>query len=189
MQKKLINEYDSTKNMLNTLRKLNESKYIQTNILKEQSQEQRISTDSSTSPLPGDDPAEDQAQIKINNDITVINDVDVKMLSSDPNDMGLQDQQKQSISTLIDNFRQQVSQIAEFKPGMVINQDQIRLDGSLPDYDMKFTIIAGKEMGTYVNAEMLKLDSTVTDMMTKLYKFETTFKQTLEPFITQRQNN
>ena len=66
MQKKLMTEYDSTKNMLNTLRKLNESK--QTGTLREQSQEQRISYDTSTFPKGEEQPSTQSMK----NDLMVI---------------------------------------------------------------------------------------------------------------------
>jgi hypothetical protein len=111
------------------------------------------------------------------------------MLSSDEADMNLTDSQKTAISSLIDNFRQQVSQIVEFTPGMTINENQIRLDGKLTDEDVSFVLIAGEESGVYINADMLKLENNVGVMLEKLAKFEDTFKTSMEPLITQRDNN
>jgi hypothetical protein len=119
----------------------------------------------------------------------VINDVEVKMLSSDEADMELSDEQKETISGLIDNFKQQVSQIVEFQPGMTINPNQIRLDGKLTDEDINFVLIAGEDSGTFINAEMLKLESNVGLMLEKLVKFEETYKTALEPIIQSRNNN
>ena len=185
MQKKLISEYDNTKRMLNTLRKLNENTYSKKNAINEQSQEQRNSVDGSMN----QDDSDESLHMQLKNDITVINGVDVKLLSSDNADMKLTEPQKQSISGLIDNFKSQVSQIVDFKPGMTINEKQIRLDGTISDFDIKFTLIAGDQAGCYLNADMLKLEADVTTVIDKLVKFELTFKQALEPFITQRQNN
>ena len=103
--------------------------------------------------------------------------------------MKIDENQKTAISTLIDNFKQQVSQIVEFDPGMTINQEQIRLDGYLPDEDINFVFIAGKDSGTYINAEMLKLEHETGNMLEKLAKFEETYKTALEPIISQRDNN
>ena len=97
--------------------------------------------------------------------------------------------QKTAISGLIDNFRQQVSQIVEFDPGMTISERQIRLDGKLTDGDISFVFIAGEESGVYVNAEMLKIEAETLVVMEKLVKFEETYKTTMEPMITQRDNN
>ena len=134
-------------------------------------------------------PLSDEASKEQKNDVIVINDVDVKLLSTDETDMELNDNQKTTISTLIDNFKQQVSQIAEFDPGITMNQDQIRMDGSLPDEDINFVFIAGVDSGIYINADMLKLEQNVATALEKLAKFNETFKTSLEPLINQRDNN
>lgn len=176
--------YDETKKMLNTLRKLNES-VSSSKTLREQSQEQRISSDSSTFPK-NDDPSSNS---QMNDDLMVINDVEVKLLSNDNLDMKLMDDQKNAISGIVDNFKQQVSQIVDFEPGFTISPNQIRLDGTLTDDDVNFVLIAGDEGGLYINADMLKTDSEVMIMLDKLVKFEPTFKTAMEPLISQRNNN
>ena len=122
-------------------------------------------------------------------DFVVINDVEVKILSTDKLDMKLDEDQKTSISNLIDNFKQQVNQIVDFEPGMSINENQIRLDGSLPDQDINFVLIAGQEAGVYINAEMLKLETEVGNLMEKLVKFQATFETSMNPLIQLRNNN
>jgi len=164
--------YDDTKKMLNTLRKLNENRAFSNNILREEIETQQ--------------PQNQEPQEK---DFTVINDVEVKLLSGDPADMNLLDDQKTAISTLIDNFRQQVDQIVEFKPGMSINPDQVRLDGTLTNEDISFVFIAGKESGVYINADMLKLEQNTATALEKLVKFQSTFETSMEPLLTQRDNN
>ena len=164
--------YDDTKKMLNTLRKLNENRAFSNNILREEIETQQL-----------------QNQEPQEKDFTVINDVEVKLLSGDPADMNLLDDQKTAISTLIDNFRQQVDQIVEFKPGMSINPDQVRLDGTLTNEDISFVFIAGKESGVYINADMLKLEQNTATALEKLVKFQSTFETSMEPLLTQRDNN
>ena len=174
MQMKTKTEYDVTKSMLKTIRTLTESKTSNRSINE---------TEEFESPLS------DEASKEQKNDIIVINNVDVKLLSTDQTDMELNDNQKTTISTLIDNFKQQVSQIAEFDPGITMNQDQIRMDGSLPDEDINFVFIAGVDSGVYINADMLKLEQNVATALEKLAKFNETFKTSLEPLINQRDNN
>lgn len=163
MQKKIISSYDDTKKMLNTLRKLNETK-SSFNTLREQ-----------------EEPTGD--------DITVINDVDIKLVSSDTVDLELTEEQKNTISGLIDSFREQVSQIAELKPGFTFNETQIRLDGSITDLDINFVFIVGDEGGLYLNADMLLIDNDVMTTITKLSKFELTFRDTIEPLLRERKTN
>lgn len=163
MQKKIISSYDDTKKMLNTLRKLNETK-SSFNTLREQ-----------------EEPTSD--------DITVINNVDIKLVSSDTVDLELTEEQKNTISGLIDSFREQVSQIAELKPGFTFNETQIRLDGSITDLDINFVFIVGDEGGLYLNADMLLIDNDVMTTITKLSKFELTFRDTIEPLLRERKTN
>jgi hypothetical protein len=159
--------YDETKKMLNTLRRLNESKKdIKT--LQEQ---------------------ESEASSQTNDEIDVINDVDIKMLSTDNMDLKLSDDQKNTISGLIDSFREQVSQLAKLEPGLTINMNQIRLDGSIPDIDLNFVLITGDESGFYVNADMLKIEDETLSEIEKLLKFQLIFEDTLNPIIRQRNNN
>jgi len=106
-----MSNYDQTKKMLNTLRRINESNKIYGNILREDEQE-----------IPTVDNNTDTQD-----DITVINDVDVKIVSSDEIDMKISEEDKTSISGLIDNFKSQVSNLVEFDPGLTITQEQIRL--------------------------------------------------------------
>lgn len=167
-------DYDVTKNMLKTIRSITETKVLK------QSINEVVEFESTLS---------DNTNQEQKNDITVINNVDVKLLSTDQADMTLSETQKTTISGLIDNFKQQVSQIAEFDPGMTINQDQIRLDGYLSDEDINFVFIAGIESGVYINADMLKLEQNVATALEKLAKFEETFKTSIEPLINQRDNN
>jgi chaperone required for assembly of F1-ATPase len=160
--------------MLKTIRTLTESK-LSNKTINEQSE-----------PIT---PLINKTEEEQNDDITVINDVDVKLVSSDESDMKLSDQQKGGISQIIDGFRQQVSQIVDFHPGFTITQNQIRLDGSITELDIDFVFIAGDESGIYINADMLKLEQDTATMLEKLAKFEETYKTSMDPLITYRKNN
>lgn len=179
MQNKQSIGYDDTKRMLNTLRKLNENKSSSKPML-ESIQENRMSS-------LGDNSGDPTEQTK--NDIEVINDVDVKLISTDSNDLKLFDNQKNQISTIIDSFRSEISELAVFEPGFTINQNQIRLDGSIPDMDINFVLISGNESGLYINADMLKLEDENMEILEKLIRFEMSFKNAMDPIITDRNNN
>lgn len=165
--------YDDTKKMLNLMRQLNENTVKSKKTIREQIEQN----------------AEENPIKQQKDDITVINDVDVKMLSSDPADMELLDDHKNTISGIIDSFREQISQITNFEPGLTINQTQIRLDGSIPEQDVNFVIISGDESGLYINADMLKVDSETLLILQKLSKFEQPFKDAMEPILRDRNNN
>lgn len=175
MEKKQISGYDDTKRMLNTLRRLNESR-TSLNTLREQSEPQEPQTNAPTTQTDNDD-------------VLVINDVDVKLISTDSNDLSLMEDQKNSISSLIDSFRNEVSQIADLKPGLTINETQIRLDGSIPDTDINFVYIVGDEPGLYINADMLEINNEILVELGKLVKFEQTFETSMEPMLRQRKTN
>lgn len=172
MQNKQISGYDDTKKMLNTLRKLNESRTSH-NTLREQSEMNQPEVETQQD----------------NDEVSVINDVDVKIVSTDNMDLKIMDDEKSAISSIIDSFRNEVSQIADLKPGITITESQIRLDGNLTDEDLSFVFIVGDEPGLYLNADMLKIEDETVVSISKLVKFENTFKTTMEPMLRQRRTN
>jgi len=171
---KTKNDYDVMKGMLKTIRTITESK---------------ASNRTLNEAVGFQSPEVDKSEENLKNDVMVVNDVEIKMNSSDEADLTLQDSEKTAISQLIDNFKQQVSQIADFTPGITIAPDQVRLDGTLTDQDISFVFIAGKESGAYINADMLKLEQNTATALEKLVKFQDTFETSMEPLITQRDNN
>lgn len=175
MEKRPISGYDDTKRMLNTIRRLNENRTSYKTLNEELEPEQSgIDTQSMT---------------QDNDNVLVVNDTDVKLVSTDNTDLEITEEQKTSISTLIDSFRNEVSQIADLKPGITMNQTQIRLDGSISDLDINFIFIVGDEPGLYLNADMLTIDSETLTELTKLLKFESTFQTTMEPMLRERKTN
>jgi hypothetical protein len=174
MQMKTKTDYDVTKNMLKTIRTITESK---------------ASNRTLNESVGFQSPEVDKSEENLKNDVMVVNDVEIKMNSSDEADLTLQDSEKTAISQLIDNFKQQVSQIADFTPGITIAPDQVRLDGTLTDQDISFVFIAGKESGAYINADMLKLEQDVANELEKLAKFQETFETAMNPLIQERKTN
>jgi hypothetical protein len=168
-------EYDQIKGMLNTLRNLNESKNTTNKLLRED-----INT--------GEEPSLDSSKEQFDN-VEVINDVEVKILSTDQEDIKLKDQEKTSISQFIDVFRQQVSQLADLDPGITIDENQIRLDGNMTETEISFTFIAGEDSGLYINSDMLNIEQETLDMLAKLLKFKPTFITTMEPLLRVRRTS
>jgi len=159
----MANQYDETKKMLNVIRRL------QDNYLSEQE-----------SNIPNSE---------MKDDISVINDVDVKYISSDTSDLEMDEDDKKTISQVIDNFKQQVSQIVEFDPGFTIKPNEIRLDGNIKDEEIIFTLVAGENDGLYINTNMSEVNDEFVDVLSKLKNFEKVFKSSLEPLIDKLQNN
>lgn len=168
MQHKKYNSYDETKKMLNTLRKLNEN-ITSYKTIKEQVDDTQVNAQK--------------------NDLAVVNDVEININSSDESDLSLEQDDKNAISQIIDNFKQQVSKIVDFEPGITINQKQIRLDGTLSDFDIDFVLIAGEENGLYINADMLKIEQDTYIILEKLMKFEDVYKTAMEALIDKRNTN
>jgi len=168
--------YDETKKMLNKLRQFNEYKNYSKTIreqIEDQNSEEEIQKSSEN----------------VKNDIIVINNVDVKLLSSDDMDMNLTEEQKISISNMIDSFKQQVTNLVDFKPGITINPNQIRMDGQVKDLDFKFTIVAGEESGLYLVSDMTQVTPQYIDVIGKFNKFYQTYISLMNKIIDERNNN
>lgn len=153
--------YDFTKKMLNTMRNLNEN--VQSKkILKE----------------------EDQSMFNL-----VLNDnVEVKIHSTDQEDLSLSDEEKNSLNQLIQNFKSQVSELASFEEGFNIYVDNVRLDGNIQE-DLGFVFIAGNNGGLYINTNMLKLDQETVETINKLEKFKHSFDDVVIEIMNNRKNN
>lgn len=174
MSKKIIG-YDETKKMLKTIRSLNESKNV-LHTIKEQSEFRNQTPENTTTQ-------------NIKNDIIVINDVDVKLLSTDSMDMELSEEQKNSISNLVDSFKQQVTNLVDLKPGITINTNQIRLDGTVNNLDLKFTLVAGDEAGFYLISDMTLVNQETIELLNKFTKFYQTYVDIMNKLIDERKNN
>jgi len=184
MNTKKQTAYDQIKGMLNTMRTLNESKVTKSSsLLREDVEPQQQSTE------PGDDiPSPQSSEEKFDN-VEVVNDVEVKLISTDQEDVKLKDDEKNSISQLVDSFRQQVSQLGDLNPGITIDESEIRLDGSITDLDINFVIIAGEDSGLYINSDMLKVEEDTLVMFDKLVKFKPTFISAMEPILRNRRTS
>jgi len=186
---KLLNEYDEAKRMLNLIRNIkttSDSKQLTERRHFYGEQDSQVGMDNN------EDPNEFENQDDQENDesgVDVVNDVDIKMISSDERDMTLTDEQKTMISGLIDSFREQVSQTAVLDPGFTLNVDEIRLDGHIPEEDLKFTYISGENAGVYINAEMLSVTQETMELLTKMLNYNKQITDSMELILRQRQNN
>ena len=155
--------YDFTKKMLNTMRNLNENVVSTKKILKEE---------------------EDQKMFNL-----VLNDnVEVKIHSTDQQDLSLSDEEKNSLNQLIQNFKSQVSELASFEEGFNIYVDNVRLDGTIEE-DLGFVLIAGNNRGLYINANMLKIEQETVEIISKLEKFQHAFDDVVIEIMNNRKNN
>lgn len=171
--------YDGIKKMLNTMRNLNESV----------ASTKKMISEGEEFAAPGEQDNQPQPEQQQDTDFIVVNDVEVKLHSSDKADLVLSDEEKNAISQLIDNFRTQVSEIADFEEGFNIYPESIRLDGSIGNLDLGFVFIAGNERGLYVNADMLALDNETVEVLSKLNKFQHTYEDVVNGMMVTRKTN
>lgn len=194
MTKKILNEYDDTKRMLNVIRNLN-NKPNGGNLTERRHfyGEQNAMIYNQDKDYAGNEGLEhesnEQQPMNDESGVDVVNDVDVKMNSSDPRDKTLTDEQKTMLSGLVDSFREQVSQTAELTPGFTFNPDEIRLDGVIPEMDLKFTYISGQNTGLYINGEMLNITDQTMQTFTKLFAYSKQITDSLDLMLRQRKNN
>lgn len=174
--KKILNEYDDTKKMLNTLRGLTSKG----NALNEQ-----FAGESGIS----DEEEVNQSAEKTESDVDNVNGVDVNLVSSDDEDLKLTDQQRTEIANLIDSFREQVSQTANLEPGFTFVSGQGRLDGVVQEFNLKFVFIAGQDAGVYINSQMLKLENDTVATIEKLVRFQEQFVASIDTMLRERANN
>ncbi len=159
MSNKQNTGYDAIKKMLNTLRTISENTTASKTL-----NEEKINT------------------------LLIGNNVEVKVHSDDQQDLKIGDEEKNSLNKLIENFKTQVYELATFEEGFNIYQNSVRLDGSI-DNDLTFVFIAGQDRGLYINANMLKLDNEMAQIIDKLSKFQHTFEDVVNELIETRKYN
>ncbi len=159
MSNKQNTGYDAIKKMLNTLRTISENTTASKTL-----NEEKINT------------------------LVIGNNVEVKIHSDDQQDLKIGDEEKNSLNQLIENFKTQVYELATFEEGFNIYQNSVRLDGSI-DNDLTFVFIAGQDRGLYINANMLKLDNEMAQIIDKLSKFQHTFEDVVNELIETRKYN
>lgn len=176
MQMKTTNSYDEMKGMLNAIRKFNRpSPYTN---LREQS-EMGGTNDTQQSQPSGEE----------KKDFVIVNGVEVHFNSTDSEDLKLKDGEKTKLSALIDSFRTEVSEIAELGKLMVYT-DSVKLDGTIGNFNINFTLSAGDDNGVYIsNASLLKLSNEVMGVFTKLKRFEMKFTDEMNNLILTRRQN
>jgi hypothetical protein len=153
--------YDGIKKMLNTMRTLSENTASKATLKEEEE--------------------------KVNN-LVLNNNVEIKVHSADQEDLKIGDDEKNALNQLIENFKTQVSEIAEFEEGFNIYTNSVRLDGSISE-DLAFVFIAGEDRGVYINSDMLMLNDETTAVIEKLNKFQHTFEDVAHEMLNTRKNN
>ena len=178
------NEYDEIRGMLNKIRSL-EKKGVKN--LREQ-----IEQPTSMDVPPTNDPNVSEPSFEnndSNSDVNVINNVDIEIHSDDNQDITLKDEEKGKISQLIDDFRTEVSEIADLEK-MDIYDNSGKLSGKIGNIGLGFTLSGGDDEGLYLmNSSMLKIDDTTLEIINKLKTFQSKFNPIISELIINRKEN
>ena len=194
--KKEIDSYDEIKGMLNKIRKIQSiPKYgvIQEQTYQGETEEPQGSLkfaapfkNGQGTKTPIDNPEPEESR-RDNEEVSVINNVDVEIHSEDITDQSLEDDEKGTISQLIDDFKAEVSEIAEFD-GLHIYPETAVLNGKVGDSGIKFTFQGGNDNGLYLSTSMTKIDSDSLDMINRLSTFAVKFTNTINDILVNRRD-
>ena len=207
--KKEIDSYDEIKGMLNKIRRIQaQPKYgvIQEQTYQGETEEPQDSRGQLTDPygygagtkkpIPrsvGTEPEKSsttpyQQTRRDNEEVSVINNVDIEIHSEDPLERVLQDDEKGIISQLIDDFKAEVSEIAEFN-GLHIYPDSAVLNGKIGGKGMNFSYSAGDDNGFYLGSPaLLKIDGEALELINRLKTFEPKFVNTINDLLVNRRD-
>jgi hypothetical protein len=198
---KPIDSYDEIKGMLTKVRNIQAlSKANTSGLIKEQTYQGEV--DDNPQKFQSGDPNtqigqqstekyfsdedKDTSSTNEGEDLMVINNVEVEIHSEDPEDLQLSDEEKGKISQLIDDFRAEVSEIAEFDK-LHIYSDSAKLDGKIGDIGLNFTLSTGDDTGLYLsNPSMLKIDDNSLAIINKLRVFESKYSNIINDLLVTR---
>jgi len=122
-------------------------------------------------------------------DFIVVNDVEIVLDSSDPMDHELDDENKNKISQLIDEFRDEVSELTEFNK-LHLYSNSAKLEGKIPEHNINFILSAGDDSGLFLtNTSLMKINDETTDLIEKLKQYIPKYISTMEEIILYRKNN
>lgn len=99
--------------------------------------------------------------------------------------MELSDDEKGKISQLIDDFRAEVAETAEFDK-LNVYEANAKLDGKLGDINLQFTLSTGNDTGLYINGQMLKIDQNILLILEKLIAYQLKFSSTINDLLVRR---
>jgi len=163
-----MNSYDEIKSLLKRSRLLQEQT-VGTNIAK--SIEDNIEDDTYTDDVEGniDDIKKDKSKTyRISGGLLSLHGVDKKELQ-------LTTEEKTAFQETMDEFVDEVSDLSDFG---VLNlyPNEVQWSGKVIDMDIEFFYSIGENNGVYLNGDMIKLDETLTELVTKLTSFYDKFK-------------
>jgi len=107
------------------------------------------------------------------------------MHGKDKKDLELTTEEKTAFQETMDEFVNEVSDLSDFG---VLNlyPNEVQWSGKVIDLDIEFFSSIGENNGVYINGDMIKLDETLTELITKLTTFYDKFKAKWAKVISQR---
>jgi hypothetical protein len=177
------NSYDDTKKMLNVIRNIQSSTKPQYGLIDEQTDE-LTPQPQPEQPQP-EQPVAPESGGEEGSDYAIINDVEVVIHSEDPEDLELNDEEKGQISQLIDDFRVEVVETAQFDK-LDIYETSAKLGGKIGEIGLMFTLSTGDDTGLYINGQMLKIDENSIMILEKLGAFQLKFSSAINDLLVRR---
>ena len=163
----MMNQYDEIKSLLKKTRMLMEQAEA-TNLAK--SIESEIETD-----VRQDDEVDVEKVKKDKSKTYRISGGLLTMHGKDKKDIELTTDEKAAFQETMDEFVDEVSDLSDFG---VLNlyPNEVQWSGKVIDMDIEFFYSIGENNGVYLNGDMIKLDETLTELVTKLTSFYDKFK-------------
>ena len=156
------NSYDEIRGMLNIIRRLESNKFKTIN---------------------------EQEEEKTDTDFIVINDVEVEIDTDKLSGFVLQEDEKNKISQIIDEFRDEVSELTDFST-LKFYENSAKLEGNISDLNINFILSAGDDDGLFLtNTSLMKINDETTLILEKLKKFTPKFISTMEEIILKIKTN
>jgi sporulation protein YlmC with PRC-barrel domain len=192
---KRIDDYDEIKGLLNKVRKIQaigaankDRQLIKEQIDSENGDEFQSLGKSVGSYMDQNKEAQPQQSQsgKEQKDMAVINNVDIETHSEDPEDLMLQDEEKKKLSQLIDDFRVEVSEIAELDT-LHIYPNSAVLNGIISDIGLNFSFTTGDDTGLYIGGStLIKVEDELLITINKLKTFQLKFSNTINDLLVNR---
>ena len=91
------------------------------------------------------------------------------------NDVELTTDEKLAFQETMDEFVNEVSDLAEFGV-LSIYENEVQWSGKIMDLDIEFFFSIGENNGVYINGDMIKLDEKLTGLVSKLTAYYDKFK-------------
>ena len=192
-----MNNYEEIKNLIDASRRalsknINESskKQIrkQYGLLNEQKEEEvdvdidaDVSFDEKKPKKDSDEigkPKDKQKTYKIQGNLLVLN-------GKTEADIQLTTDEKNAFVETVDEFRNDVAELAEFDK-LKVYHDNVEWSGKILELDLEFFYTIKEPNGIYINGEMMKLDEKYLEMIPKIQSFYEKFKNKWSKIVSSR---